>query len=249
MRACYDFFVGEFCDWYIEASKAALRDPKRAGQTAQVLSAVLDGSLRLLHPIVPFLTETLWWRLCELSGERGLPGRIMGCTSPRLIRAAWPQVGDFAQAAEHIWPKIQEIVTVLRNIRNEHKVDPRKPIAVSIHTASVEQAMRITAHTPEIELLATCKLKSVGPNVVAPHGAASARAAECEIFVESLVDEGAEKQRIAKRREELMSIITSRKARIANEGYVAKAPAHLVEQTRKEIAAAEAELQKLDQEG
>jgi valyl-tRNA synthetase len=169
----------------------------------------------------------------------------MGCTSPRLIRAAWPQVGDFAQAAEHIWPKIQEIVTALRNLRNEHKVDPRKPVSVSIRASSAEQAMRIQDHQAELELLATSRLKSIGTDVSAPAGAARAQAAGCEIYVEDLVDEAAEQQRIAKRREELEKYIAVRKSRVNNEGYVAKAPAHLVQQTKDELAAAEEELSKL----
>jgi valyl-tRNA synthetase len=245
-RVCYDFFVGEFCDWYIEASKAALRDPKRAGQTATVLAATLDGSLRLLHPVVPFLSEVIWWKLCDARAERGLPGRIMGCTSPRLIRAAWPQVGEFAQAAEHIWPRIQEIVTVLRNLRNEHKVDPKKPVSVSIRASSAEQAMRIEDHKAEIELLATSRLKSVGTDVNAPPGAARSQAAGCEIYVEDLVDEAAEKQRETKRAEELLRQKAQLSGRLANEGYVAKAPPHLVQQTRDQLAAVEEELRKLE---
>src|SRR5208283_4955017 len=93
-KICYDFFYGDFCDWYVEASKPALKDAATAGQTANVLAGVLDGSLRLMHPMIPFISETLWGRLCEARSERGLPGKIMGCTSNRLIMAAWPKVGE-----------------------------------------------------------------------------------------------------------------------------------------------------------
>ena len=61
-KACYDFFWRDFCDWYVEAIKPAMKDPERAAQTANVLAAVLDGSLRLLHPMIPFITETIWQR-------------------------------------------------------------------------------------------------------------------------------------------------------------------------------------------
>src|SRR5439155_11516518 len=80
-KVCYDFFWRDFCDWYVEAAKPAMKDPARQVQTANVLAATLDGALRLLHPIIPFITETIWWKLCDVRPERGLPGRIMGCTS------------------------------------------------------------------------------------------------------------------------------------------------------------------------
>ena len=61
-KGCYDFFWRDLCDWYVEAIKPAMRDSARAGQTANVLASVLDNSLRLLHPAIPFITETIWWR-------------------------------------------------------------------------------------------------------------------------------------------------------------------------------------------
>jgi valyl-tRNA synthetase len=244
-KACYDFFWGDLCDWYIESIKPALRDPQRAGQTANVLAAVIDGALRLLHPMTPFITEVLWWKLCEARPERGLPGRIMGCTSPRLVRAAWPRIGDFSQAAEHIWPRIQEIVGVIRNVRNEHKVDPKKPVTVSIR-AGAEPSRQIEDHRVEIELLATCKLKAVGPDVSAPPTASRTSAPQTEIYIEDLVDAAAEVQRVSKRRDELARQIAQMNSRLNNEGYVAKAPAHLVQQTKDQLAKAEEELRKLD---
>ena len=79
-KACYDFFWRDLCDWYIEAIKPAMKDPARAGQTANVLAAVLDAALRLMHPMIPFITETIWWRLNEVRPERGLPGVLDRCS-------------------------------------------------------------------------------------------------------------------------------------------------------------------------
>ncbi|MGH7176814.1 MAG: valine--tRNA ligase [Tepidisphaeraceae bacterium] len=243
-KACYDFFWRDFCDWYVEASKPAMKDPNRAAQTAHVLAATLEGSLRLMHPVIPFITEILWWKLCEVRPERGLPGRIMGCTSPLLIRAAWPRVGDFAQAAEHIWPRMQEIVTVVRNVRNESKVDPKKIVSVSINSPA-ESARQILGHRAEIEQLATCRLGDVGPDLSQPANSTKASAAGCEIFLQDLVDQRAEAQRSSKRRDELAKQIAAMKGRLGNAGYIAKAPAHLVKETQDQLAAAEAELAKL----
>ncbi|HWP41316.1 MAG TPA: valine--tRNA ligase [Tepidisphaeraceae bacterium] len=243
-RACYDFFWRDFCDWYVEASKPALKDPARAPQTAHILASVLDGALRLLHPIIPFITEVIWQRLNQVYPQRGLPGRLMSCTSPLLIRAAWPQVGEFAQAAEHIFPKLQEIIVAIRNLRNEYKVDARKTVTVSI-LASAEAARQIHDAREMIELLATCTLKDVRGDLAPIENAARVLAAGCEIYVEGLVDPEAERQRIAKRREELTRQILALRARLSNQGYLAKAPPHLIDQTRTQLAEAEAELAKL----
>jgi valyl-tRNA synthetase len=244
-KACYDFFWRDFCDWYVEASKPAMKDPNRAAQTAHVLAAMLDGSLRLLHPLVPFITEQIWQKLCAVRGERGLPGRVMGCTSDLLIRAAWPTDSkNYSEAAEHIWPKLQEIITVIRNVRNQYKVDPRKPVTVSIMTSG-DAARQVLGHKPEIELLATCRLADVGAGVSAPANSTAAAAAGCEIYLEGLVDKAAEEQRGAKRRDELAKQIAAMKGRLSNQGYIAKAPPHLVKQTQDQLAEAEAELAKL----
>jgi valyl-tRNA synthetase len=244
-KACYDFFWRDFCDWYVEAVKPAMKDPARAGQTANVVAAVLDGALRLMHPVIPFITETIWWKLNEVRpGARTLPGRIEGSDSPRLVKASWPTVGDFSQAAEHIFPRLQEIVGAIRQVRNEHKVDPRKSVTVSI-LAPGDSARQIQSNREMIEMLAVCTIKDVSGDLPPVPNAARASAAGCEIFVEGVVDEGAEKQRQAKRREELTRQITAMRGRLGNEAYTAKAPPHLVKQTQDQLAEAEAELAKL----
>ena len=245
-RACYDFFWRDFCDWYVEASKPAMKDPARHGQTANILAATLDGALRLLHPIIPFITEQVWQRLCAVREERGLAGRIMGCTSKLLIKAAWPKMGEsgYSEAAEHIWPKLQELVTVIRNVRNEHKVDPKRVIKVSVK-APGDSARQIEAHRPEIETLAVCALDAVSSDAKPGTDSIVATAAGCEVYLEGLVDKAAEEQRVAKRCEELKKAIAAMKGRLANQGYLAKAPPHLVQETKDQLAKAEEELKKL----
>ena len=244
-KACYDFFWRDFCDWYVEATKPAMKDPARAGQTANVLAAVLDGALRLMHPVIPFITETIWWKLNEVRpGNRDLPGRLIAASgSSRLVKAPWPAVGDFSQAAEHIFPKLQELVGAIRTVRNEHKVDPKKSVTISV-LAPGDSARTIRDNRELVETLAVCTLKDVRADLPPVNGAARAAAAGCEVFVEGVIDEGAEKQRLGKRREDLEKYITVRRNRLGSD-YVSKAPPHLVKQTRDELAEAEAELAKL----
>ena len=240
-KACYDFLWRDFCDWYVEATKPALKDPARAAQTAQVLAAVLDGTLRLMHPMIPFITETIWWKLNEVCPARGLPGHLVCPPSPRLIWAKWPTPNGTDEAAEQTFGQLQEIITAVRNLRNEHKADPKKPVTVSI--AGPERA--IAANRELIELLAVCTIARVEPNLSAPPHAARASAAGCDVYVEGLIDPAAEGQRMAKQREQWQNKITALQARLANPSYADKAPPKLVQQTRDELATAEAELAKL----
>jgi valyl-tRNA synthetase len=245
-KACYDFFWRDFCDWYVESIKPALRDPARRQQTADVLAAVIDGSLRLMHPMIPFITETVWWRLNDVRPTRGLPGRLECPPSKRLVLAPWPTVGEFAESAEHIFPRLQEVISTIRNLRNEHQVNPKQTVAVSIRAGS-EPTRQIQTNREMIELLATCTLKAVGPEIATVANAATATAASCEIFIEGLVDAATERARLGKSVEDSRKKIDAIKNRLSNEAYISKAPANLVQQSRDQLAALETELAKLDE--
>ena len=243
-KACYDFFWRDFCDWYVEASKPAMKDAARREQSAHVLAAVLDGTLRLLHPMVPFITETIWWKLNEVRPRRGLPGRLECPPSERadprpVARRRRRQPGGRV----HL-PKIQDVIGAIRNLRNEHKADPKKPVTVTI-AAAAEPKRQIDANHEMIELLAVCSIVHVAAEVNAPPHAARASAAGCDIYVEGLIDPAAEGQRLAKQREAKQKQAVALRGRLANPSYADKAPAHLVQQTRDELAAVEAELAKI----
>ena len=244
--ACYDFFWRDFCDWYVEAAKPAMRDPARSAATARVLATCLDAALRLMHPMVPFVTERLWWALNEAAPSRGLPGLDLP-PSERCIKAKWPETAAAAslidEAAEATVTRLQEIIAAVRVVRNEHKVDPKKRVPVSIACGPDVRA-EIEASREFIETLAECELKAVG-EVSPPADAAKTAAAGCEIYVEGVVDRAAEAQRMEKLRADLTKQIAAMKGRLGNAGYTEKAPPHLVQQTRDQLAAAEAELASL----
>jgi valyl-tRNA synthetase len=243
-KLCYDFFWDDFCAWYVEASKPALKDPATAGQTANVLAAIFDGALRLLHPMVPFITETIWWRLNETRPQRGLTGRIECPPAKRLIKAVWPAAGKADDLVESQFSRIQEIITAIRKLRNDFKVDLKKTVDASILAAG-EVAGLIELNRTMIELLATCRLTLVSSAPPQAMGSVRASAAGCDIFIEGLQDQETEKQRTGKRKEELTRQIQTLNGRLASEAYISKAPPNLVQQTRDQLAEAEAELAKI----
>jgi valyl-tRNA synthetase len=200
-----------------------------------------------MHPMIPFITEILWWKLNEVCPDRGVSGWLdcpAAQASPRLVRAPFPNAGQTDSAAETDLARLQEIIGAIRNLRNDHKVDPRKKVQVSLSTPK-ELASAIETNRELIELLAICELVAVQPELPAPAGSVRAGAAGCEIYIQGAVDEQAEADRQAKRRAELEKAIGAMEGRLANKGYTDKAPPHLVQQTRDQLAEAKAELQKL----
>ncbi len=254
-RACYEFFWNDLCDWYIEMVKPVLREGKTADAphdaqrqaSARILAATLDASLRLLHPIIPFITESIWQTLAQVRQDRSIPGLYEPRTGALLISSQWPAVNASVidTAAESLFAAVQEIVTTIRNLRNEAKADPKRIVDVQISPAS-DLAAIIESCRAIIDTLAPCKLTIVAtPESLrgVPGPRASVRG--CELVMAIAIDEAADQKRTGKQREDLTKQIATLRARLSNEAYIAKAPAALVKQTRDQLAAAEAELGKL----
>ncbi len=229
--ACYDFFWRDFCDWYVESTKQRKED----AAAKATLGACLDASLRLMHPAIPFATERLWWALNEAAPTRGIVGVIDCPASERCINAPWPQTSFFDEEAEEAVAALQGIVLAIRQVRADHKVPPRE--VVPVHVGS----MLGTEARAAVELWATCKIQPKS----ALEDAAETTADGTAILVGGVVDEGADADRLAKEKADLEKSIKALKGRLNNKGYTDKAPPHLVQQTRDQLATAEAELAKL----
>ena len=221
-----------------------MKDPARQAATAAVLAAVLDGTLRLMHPVIPFVTEKIWWQLNAVRPDRGLPGHLDCPPADKLIAAQWPPAGPTDAPAEEQFTALQEVIVAIRNVRNLYKVDNKKPVAVTLSSPATLHDL-LNQNREMIELLATCTITTIGVNVPAPQNAARATAAGVEIFVENLIDPDAEKKRVEKQRDDLEKKAAALRSRLANPAYADRAPAHLVQQTRDELATVEAELNKL----
>ncbi|TLM78834.1 MAG: valine--tRNA ligase [Actinobacteria bacterium] len=229
-RSLYDFFWSEFCDWYIELAKGRLAaggEQKLAAQ--RLLVHVLDRALRLLHPMMPFVTEEIWRRLPLPDGE--------GAVS--LMVAAWPT--GLAEArdcdAEASMSVLQELVTEVRAVRARYGVSPKAEVACIVRAAGAD-AMLVESQAHYLHELAGVSTLTVDAGAARPPHAAAAVAGGFEVFVplEGLVDFAAEREKVgrelARAREELDRL----ERKLGNEGFLAKAAADVIEKDRAKAA-------------
>jgi valyl-tRNA synthetase len=235
-----DFTWGEFCDWYAEIIKPRLRNPETKSDAQRVLAAALDGICRLLHPIMPFVTESIWQALATVAPVRGIPEPVPVAES--VCIALWPRYPESwadpeATADVAQW---QEKIGALRNFRAEQNLARDARVEASI-IVSGEVARRLERGKTHIEAL------SGGPTIVKivsnlPDRENAAvlvlNDAEIVIPLSGLVDPEAE---LAKHKKSLADVekqLAGIRAKLGNEGFVARAPAEVVAQQR----AREAEL-------
>ena len=246
----YDFFWRDLCDWYLEAIKPVVRGNDEAAAAAKAtLAACLDAALRMLHPAVPFITETLWSELNRIAPERGDPA-VPGLSLPPsdlCIHARWPETTDaiLDADAERRFDLIREVVGELRNIRAQYNVPPRQAITARFGAAG-DAADALKAGRSLIETLAGAEVNAIEAGLDVPEDAASSTLGELTIVVEGLIDPEAERERLSKRKAELEKSRNALSGRLSNPGYVDKAPAHLVEQTREQLAETERELEAVE---
>jgi valyl-tRNA synthetase len=247
--ALYDFFWRDYCDWYLEAIKPIVGEAGSAGQASRTVAAVcLNAALRLIHPVMPFISEGLWEQLGQ-TPLNAVP-RIHGLSLPPAdlcMLAPWPkaEASLIDDTAERQFTMLQDLVAAIRNIRNQYNVAPRQvtPIAIKA-TGPVSRIITDTAVI--LTSLSASTLQSVGPDVQPGADAATAVVGEVEIYVQGLVDPDAERTRLSKRLEELTRSRAALAGRLNNPGYSLKAPPHLVQQTRDQLADLERELQTVE---
>ncbi|MEM1110085.1 MAG: valine--tRNA ligase [Planctomycetota bacterium] len=243
----YQFVWNEVCDWYVEAVKPVIREPEGA-KSRQVLAAVLDTSLRLLHPVMPFVTERLWSALSEVCPQRGVEG-LDPAENELLVTAEWP-TADRAlidRDAEERFGRIQGVVGMIREVRNGAKVSPKESLDFSVKVSD-DVAATLREGLALMSAMTNTNIVAVGPDTEKPDNAAVVTAPLGEGYLHVEIDTAAESDRLTKRKEELEKSIKTLDGRLGNEKYTSKAPAHLVQQTRDQRAAAAAELERVEQQ-
>jgi valyl-tRNA synthetase len=238
-QTIYHFFWGDFCDWYIEWVKPQLSSTDRevAIPAWRNIFAVLDAALRLLHPVMPFLTEELWHKLPQPAGAR----------SVALDKFPESRDGWRDAAAEADMALIQEIIIAARNIRAEMKMDQKKKVAADF--SSKDGAVRglIETNMDSLARLGTLSEVRVSGDALSSDGAAvrSTSKFDLRIAYGEAMDKAAEIPKLQKEIERLVKDIETKKARLADETFTSKAPAKVVDDFKATLAAREVEYQKL----
>jgi valyl-tRNA synthetase len=252
-----DFVWSEFCDWYIEAAKSSLRSEDAATRdaTLTVARGILDGLLRLLHPYMPFLTEELWQNLNGHPSENiSLPPQQQS-----IMVAPWPRPTAIDKAAERDFDLVVEIVRQIRNARAEAVRDAPENIkkemtgrriealiAGGSSTAMLQQQSDILALLARLDDNKLTIEESL-PADKRPDKAVTLVIGEAEVILPlaGLVDLNAEKKRLEAEALSTAGEITRTEALLANEGFVSRAPAQVVERERAKLVAARERLAKL----
>jgi valyl-tRNA synthetase len=234
-RALYEFVWDEYCDWYLELAKVQLNNgsPEQQRATRRTLASMLETTLRLAHPIIPFITEELWQKVAPLAGVAG----------DSIMLAAFPQI-DEAQRHPDSVARIQllkELVNACRTLRGEMNLSPAKREPLVIEGDSVV----IKALAPYI--LALGKLSEVHAVATLPDADAPvALIGDMRLMLVVEIDKDAERARLAKEIARIKGEIAKAQGKLANASFVDKAPAAVVQQEQVRLADFGTMLEKLE---
>ncbi len=243
LRLTRDFFWDEFADWYIELAKVRIREGDRT--PLPVLMHVIDRVLRLLHPLMPFVSEEIWQRLNAVRPDPGLDG----APAEALIVAPYPRaaVGYRDEEAERSLEAMQDFVRAIRNIRAEKNVDAGRWVEAYIVAAGAEDTA--TALQPALEVLARARpLHIVSAAELAPSdGAVTSVLAigQVALPMAGLFDLDAERARLEKQIDEAESHVAGVERKLANDQFTSRAPADVVQRERDNLGTAQTRLEGL----
>jgi valyl-tRNA synthetase len=236
VRTVYEFVWNEFCAWYVELVKFRLKDEGSGADAARsVLAHVLDRSLRLLHPICPFLTEELWSRLGEIVKTREIETGGAPAPSGHLLHARWPEASDslLDAEAEDTFSLLMEIVTSVRNVRSQRNVPPKDEVPVAVSCRDEATAGAVSPHVHVVENLARARPVTVGVGLDRPEGAATAVLDRAQVYVPIAVDVEAEREHLAKQLEKEQKFLQKIEGKLHNQQYLERAPRDVVDRDRK----------------
>jgi valyl-tRNA synthetase len=245
-QALYEFIWNEYCDWYLELSKPVLWDdnasPEAKRGTRRTLIRVLETWLRLLHPLMPFITEEIWQTVAPLAGKSG----------PTIMLQPYPVADDSAvdSAANADIEWLKGVIVGVRNIRGEMNIPPGKELTVLMKNGGEEDQRRLTQNAPFLRKLAKLDEVTWLDTTEEAPVAATALVGELEILVPmaGLIDTEAELARLTKETEKLEKDLKRLQGKLGNSSFIDKAPAEVVEKERDKMQAQEQALQKLKEQ-
>ncbi|MCC9601599.1 valine--tRNA ligase [Stieleria sp. JC731] len=252
----YDFAWNEFCSFYVEIAKPRLSDESTRGLSQNVIVHGLDTLLKLLHPITPFVTESIWGFLGEIAPERGLDPKA---ASELLMVAPWP-IADLShqdKSIERQFSEFQQVVGAIRQIRASQSIKPQETVPVSI-TCSESSQKLLKPMSAYFGALAGAEVVAVGPDTKPFETDAPLTipgiGIEVHVDLEKFIDVEAELSRLEKLLGQIVKQVAGKESKLSNENFVSRAPADVVEKERSSLsdliarqASVEADIKKLQE--
>ena len=234
-QTLYEFVWNEYCDWYIELAKVQIQTgcPTTQSTTRRTLVRVLETILRLLHPIMPFITEELWQVVAPLANAK---------TADSIMLAAYPQADkeQIVQTAFDKMAALKDLVEEVRKLRGEMGIAPNVKAPLFVEgSAELEGLLK---YLPSLTRLTEAKLVDSLPE------AEDAPVAVCNgarLMLKVEIDKAAETARLSKEAEKLQKALDKLNAKLSKPGYTEKAPAHLVEKDKADLAELEDKMAKV----
>ncbi len=250
-RELYDFAWDEFCSFYVEMVKSRLNDPAARPATQRLLAHALDTLLRLMHPVIPFLTEEVWQLLGQFAPNRGIDAP--GPAAESIMIAAWPKADDRRRdpQIEARFTCFQGVLQGLREVRSRQSIPP-KEVCDFVVRCTNEAAELLKPMEPYFKSMANFRAAEWGPAVQAPATSASftfsSAGASYEVFVNlaAFLDIPAEIAKKKKEREKLAGMLKGKEAKLTNASFVEKAPAEVVAKERATLEDMREQLKSLD---
>jgi valyl-tRNA synthetase len=234
-RTLYDFAWDEFCSFYLEVAKSRLQNAAARPAAQQVLAHTLDALVRLLHPMIPFITEEIWQLLNRIAPVRGLAGKPAVAS---IMQAPWP-VADPAHIdpeSERRFSLFQSVVGAVREIRSRQNIAPRKPLQFYLRTEAAVAEL-LEPMQPYFQSLANASLSGCGQDCRLHGATATLNAAGIDVLVDlsGLIDVAAEIARNTAQEKKLVGLIEGKQKKLANASFVEKAPPDVVQNERESL--------------
>ena len=247
-RELYEFAWNEFCSFYVEMLKDRFADERQRPHAQRMMAYTLDCLLRLLHPVIPFITEEIWTLLANLCPERGF--ETIEAATPSIMVADWPRLNPDWQNSEieEQFAVFQATLAALREIRSRQNLAPKKQIQFSVRCDS-DLAELIRPMGVFFSSMAAADLQEISDETKPPKINATIALPNMEIFVDlaGLIDVAAESKRLEKEQTRLQGTIVGKEKQLANEKFVNNAKPEVVAKARESLEQIREQLKTVDE--